>query len=74
MEGTVQELIDRLTVEHRVVIVGGVAVIAHGMSRHTKDADVWLDPMDSAEKWDLREFADAGDPFSLAIIEGREVP
>jgi hypothetical protein len=47
----VQNFIDRLTAQHRVVILGGVAVIAHGYSRHTKDADIWLEPLCSAEDW-----------------------
>ena len=107
MAATVQSFIDQLTLNHRVVVLGGVAVIAHGYSRHTQDADIWLDPMSSAEEWadavlsvctkfkgatihrlpgwtevigmqlamtHLREFAAAGDPFSLAILEGRELP
>jgi hypothetical protein len=28
-----------------------LAVIAHGLSRATKDADVWLDPLSSADEW-----------------------
>jgi hypothetical protein len=47
----VQTFIDRLTESHRVVVLGGLAVIAHGYSRHTHDADVWLDPMESPEAW-----------------------
>lgn len=93
----VQTFIDRLTESHRVVVLGGLAVIVHGYSRHTHVADVWLDPMESPEVWcewqvlvaaqenpleevrelartHLREFAAAGDPFSQAILEGREIP
>jgi hypothetical protein len=51
MAATVQSFIDQLTLNHRVVLLGGVAVIAHGYSRHTQDADIWLDPMSSAEEW-----------------------
>ncbi len=51
MATTVQTFIDQLTLNHRVVILGGVAVIAHGYSRHTQDADIWLDPLSSAEEW-----------------------
>lgn len=39
----VETFIDRLTATHRVVVLGGLAVIAHGYSRHTKDADIWLE-------------------------------
>ena len=51
MATAVQTFIDQLTLNHRVVILGGVAVIAHGYSRHTQDADIWLDPLSSAEEW-----------------------
>ena len=43
--------IRRLTGGHRVLLLGGLAVIAHGLARATKDADVWLDPLASAELW-----------------------
>lgn len=51
MASTVQTFIDQLTLQHRVVVLGGLAVIAHGYSRHTQDADIWLEPMASPEKW-----------------------
>ena len=41
----------RLTAERRVLLLGGLAVIAHGLSRATKDADVWLEPMSSSDEW-----------------------
>ncbi len=41
----------RLTSERRVLLLGGLAVIAHGHSRATKDADIWLEPMSSADEW-----------------------
>ena len=36
---------------NRVLLLGGMAVIAHGLSRKTKDVDVWLDPQDSPDAW-----------------------
>jgi hypothetical protein len=33
--------IRRLADLHRVILLGGMAVIAHGRSRHTKDFDIW---------------------------------
>lgn len=45
------DFIRHLTRGHRVVVIGGLAVIAHGFSRSTQDADVWLDPMESPEAW-----------------------
>ena len=71
----VQTFIDRLTESHRVVVLGGLAVIAHGYSRHTQDADVWLDPMESPEVWAAalenvcKEFPDV-DHSSLARMDG----
>lgn len=47
----VAQLIRALAAEQRVLVIGGLAVIAHGMSRATKDADIWLDPMESPECW-----------------------
>ena len=32
-------------------MIGGLAVIAHGRGRHTKDADIWLEPMELPEAW-----------------------
>ena len=51
MATTVPTFIDELTRQHRVVIIGGVAVIAYGYSRHTQDVDIWLDPLSSAKEW-----------------------
>ena len=43
--------IRELAGRHRVVLLGGMAVIAHGLSRHTKDFDVWLEPFGSPAEW-----------------------
>jgi hypothetical protein len=51
MAKTVPTFIDELTQQHRVVILGGLAVIAHGYDRHTLDVDIWLDPLSSAKEW-----------------------
>jgi len=45
------QFIRTLTSRHRVIVLGGLAVIAHGFNRPTKDADVWLEPMSSPEDW-----------------------
>ena len=45
------EFIAALTERYDVIVIGGLAVIAHGFNRPTKDADVWLDPMESASAW-----------------------
>ncbi len=32
-------------------MLGGLAIIAHGHSRTTKDSDVWLEPLQDARSW-----------------------
>ena len=51
MGTTLQEFLARAATRQRVVVLGGLAIIAHGYSRPTKDADAWLEPMDSPETW-----------------------
>lgn len=51
MGTTAGEFITALAVDYRVMVIGGLAVIAHGFNRPTKDADVWLEPMASPEEW-----------------------
>jgi hypothetical protein len=48
---TAARLIEKLASKNRVVLLGGLAVVAHGHSRSTFDADVWLDPALDAESW-----------------------
>ena len=40
-----------LAARHRVVMLGGLAVISHGHARPTFDADIWLDPNLSPSAW-----------------------
>ncbi|MES2982390.1 MAG: hypothetical protein V4727_08760 [Verrucomicrobiota bacterium] len=51
MGATSGEFIAALAAEHRVILIGGLAVIAHGYNRPTKDADIWLEPFDSSDTW-----------------------
>jgi hypothetical protein len=51
METPTDIFIRQLTARHRVVVLGGLAVIAHGLSRSTFDGDIWLEPMASSEEW-----------------------
>lgn len=48
---TAARLIEKLASKNRVVLLGGLAVVSHGLSRPTIDADVWLDPVLSPENW-----------------------
>lgn len=43
--------IRKLTRDHRVIVLGGLAVIGHGFSRSTFDSDIWLEPMEDAGTW-----------------------
>ncbi len=47
MASTVQTFIDSQTSRYRVVVLGVLAVIAHGLSRPRQDVDIWLDPLTS---------------------------
>ena len=51
MAQKIQPYISKLTASHRVVLLGGLAVIAHGFSRNTKDVDIWLDPLAETSDW-----------------------
>lgn len=51
METPINEFLTILTKSRKALLIGGLAVIAHGLSRGTKDADIWLEPMASAEDW-----------------------
>ena len=54
MAATLQQFLARAATRQRVVVIGGLAVIAHGLSRPTKDGDAWLDPLESAAAWTVR--------------------
>jgi len=51
MGATAGQFIEKLASRHRVLVIGGLAVIAHGLNRPTMDADIWLDPMTSPSTW-----------------------
>lgn len=52
-------LTSALARRRRVLSLGGYAVISHGHSRPTSDADLWLDPSLPIEEWcaKLRQLA-----------------
>jgi hypothetical protein len=51
MVTTAGQFIETLAARQRVLVIGGLAVIAHGFNRPTKDADIWLDPLGSPSEW-----------------------
>ena len=48
---TSQEAVAFLAGKRRTVLLGGLAVILHGLSRNTKDYDIWLDPLPDVVAW-----------------------
>lgn len=50
-QATAAELTASLARRHRVIMLGGLAVISHGHSRSTYDSDVWLDPSLPVSVW-----------------------
>lgn len=71
------EVIRRVAGEFRVLTLGGVAVIATGLSRNTFDADVWVDPFGSPEEWSSRlapALYDIGSGQPVAIGSWEKIP
>jgi hypothetical protein len=72
------EVVTRLARSNRVIVLGGIAVILHGMSRHTKDIDIWLDPLDNEQLWSgaLQQVLEAGDLTAARVANdaGRFTP
>lgn len=67
-QATTAGLISTLAGRQRVLSLGGYAVISHGHSRPTYDADVWLDPMLPVEKW-CATLRDLTAPADLRFVE-----
>jgi hypothetical protein len=44
MENTAEKFIEDLASRARIILIEGLAVIAHGFSRTTKDVDIWMEP------------------------------
>jgi len=51
IEHSVENFISELASEGRILLIGGLAVIAHGLSRGTKDADIWFEPFETPKIW-----------------------
>jgi len=54
---TTARLTAELAKSYRVIMLGGLAVISHGHSRPTFDADIWLDPSLALDTWSDAIFA-----------------
>lgn len=64
---TAAGLINSLATRHRVLSLGGYAVISHGLARPTYDADVWLDPTLPLAAW-CAELSTLAATFALRIV------
>lgn len=51
MEQTVEKFLETLSRRGRVLLLGGLAIVVHGLSRTTKDADIWFEPCESILEW-----------------------
>lgn len=64
-----EDLVRQLALRFRVVTLGGIAVITHGLSRNTHDLDVWIDPMESPEAWCRSLWPELMAESKVAIID-----
>lgn len=67
-------LIHEIAASCRVLALGGLAVISHGLGRNTHDADIWVEPMESPEVWasvvgPLVYSTPSAKPFAIAVWE-----
>lgn len=67
VDQTASSFIEHLATKGRLLLMGGMAVIAHGLSRSTRDVDVWLDPLETSERWSALLLAAKGS-FPLARL------
>lgn len=51
MGNRIDSFVSTLALKHRVLMLGGMAVVKHGLPRYTKDLDIWLEPLSSAQEW-----------------------
>jgi hypothetical protein len=51
MPGRTSQIVESLAEDRRVLVLGGLAVIAHGLSRTTEDVDIWLEPLKDVAMW-----------------------
>ena len=45
------DAVSALAAAARVVVLGGIAVVLHGLHRATNDIDIWLDPLRDSRAW-----------------------
>lgn len=45
------DAVSALAASGRVIVLGGIAVVLHGLHRATADVDIWLDPLSNSNTW-----------------------
>lgn len=76
MEARFEDFVDHLAQQRRVIVLDGLAVISHGLSRPTKDADIWLEPLATPSEWatHLRQtLAAFPTSFAYCLTERRNI-
>jgi hypothetical protein len=65
---TARDALEFLASRRRTVLLGGAAVILHGLNRMTQDYDIWLDPLPDPKAWAgaIVELLEAA-PFDLGF-------
>lgn len=51
MATSADQFVELLAQRTRVLMLGGLAMIAHGLARTTKDIDIWVDPGANESTW-----------------------
>ena len=51
MDSKSERLVRMLCEKNRVILLGGIAMLAHGFARFTRDVDIWLDPTGGISAW-----------------------
>jgi hypothetical protein len=62
MDSKSEKLVRSLCEKNRVILLGGMAMLAHGFARFTRDVDIWLDPTKGIGLWS-KSLASAVMPF-----------
>ncbi len=65
-EVSINDFVKLLTEKSKVLLLGGMAIIAHGLTRGTRDVDLWMEPKGSAEEW-LEEIRHAISQYSESL-------
>ena len=72
------DVVAQIAAQIRVIVLGGIAVVLHGLHRSTKDVDLWLDPLANEQLWadTLRPLLESGGLIAARVADetGHFVP